>query len=215
MRDSRPVLLDLDGTLSDNYTGISRSIGYALERLGATAADEATLRACVGPPLRESFSRLLGSTDRMLIERAIAFYRERYAEVGWQENVVYPGIATALAALAQASPLFLCTAKPIVYARRIIERFGFTGHFVALYGPDLAGALDDKAALIAHLAQEQGIDAGSAVMVGDRAHDVRAARCNGALAVGVLWGYGSHDELAGADALVAHPGDLHAALASL
>ncbi len=211
-RAALPVLLDLDGTISDNYTGIARSIGYALESLGAPAADAATLRSCVGPPLRDSFRRLLATNDAALIEQAIALYRERYADVGWQENVVYPGIAQALPALSRARPLFLCTAKPTVYARRIIERFGFTGHFVALYGTDLAGTLDDKAVLLAQLAAEQGFPPATAVMIGDRANDIRAAHRNGARAIGVLWGYGSRDELGQADTLVTHPDDLAAAL---
>jgi len=206
------VLLDLDGTISDNYPGISRSIAHALERLGVAPATEAHLRACVGPPLRESFRRLLATDDAGLVERAIGFYRERFAEVGWQENVVYPGIAEALPGLAASSSLYVCTAKPDLFARRIIERLGFAGHFTAIYGADLAGRLDDKADLLAHLAQEQGIDPTTAVMVGDRAHDIRAARRNGARAIGVLWGYGSAEELAEADALVAAPHELAGAI---
>lgn len=209
------VLLDLDGTISDNYLGISRSIAYALQRLGAAPVAEAVLRTCVGPPLRESFRRLLAADDPARIDLAIAFYRERFADLGWQENVVYEGIADTLPMLAARWPLFLCTAKPIVFARRIIERFGFTVHFEGLYGADLAGTFDDKAMLLAHLAQEQGIDPTAAVMVGDRAHDIRAARRNGARAIGVLWGYGSREELAEADALAARPGDLYATLDAL
>lgn len=209
------VLLDLDGTISDNYLGISRSIAHALQRLGAQPVAESVLRGCVGPPLRESFRRLLATDDPGRIELAITSYRERFADVGWEENVLYEGIADALPALAARWPLFLCTAKPTVFARRIIERFGFTPHFRDVYGTDFAGTFDDKAALLGHLAREEGIDPAAAVMVGDRSHDIRAALCNGARAIGVLWGYGSREELAGADALVARPGDLYATLDAL
>jgi len=120
-RASSPTLLfDLDGTLTDNYPGIARSIAYALERMGAAIPDDATLRRCVGPPLRESFKWLLDSDDPPVIEQAIVLYRERYADVGWRENIVYEGIAEALAELASASPLYLCTSKPEVFARRIV-----------------------------------------------------------------------------------------------
>lgn len=217
MRSAHPdaVLLDLDGTISDNYDGISRSIVHALDRLDMPAPDVAALRPCVGPPLRESFRRLLATDDASLVERAIGFYRERFADVGWRENVVYDGMAEAIAALAARGPLFVCTAKPDVFARRIIDGFGFTTHFTGIYGADLAGAFDDKARLLAKLAQEQGIDTTRAVMVGDRSHDVRAARLNGARAIGVLWGYGSREELADADAHVAAPAALGAAVAAL
>ena len=214
--DARPgaLLFDLDGTLTDNYLGIARSIRYALENLGAEPPDEATLRRCVGPPLRTSFAALLGTDEPAAIEQAIALYRERFADLGWRENVVYDGIPEALEALAARSrPLYLCTSKPEIYARRIVTLFGFTEFLAGVYGADLAGRYDDKAALLAHLAERERLDPSRSVMIGDRHHDIRAARLNGARAVGVLWGYGSEEELAGADARVPVPSELVDALA--
>ena len=212
---SRAILFDLDGTLTDNYLGIARSIVYALARLDVEPPDEATLRRCVGPPLRTSFAALLDTDDPAAIEQAIALYRERFSEVGWRENVVYDGIPDALATLAAgARPMYLCTSKPEVYARRIVTLFGLGDHLSGVYGADLGGRLDDKVTLLAHLADREGLDASTAVMIGDRSHDVRAARMNGARAIGVLWGYGSAEELAGADAIVRTPAELVAALAS-
>jgi phosphoglycolate phosphatase len=214
----RTLLVDLDGTLTDNFVGISRSIRHALAALGAAEPDEATLRGCVGPPLRHSFPRLLGTDDAARVEAAIRHYRERYADVGWQENEVYAGVTDAIAALAAAGArLFLCTSKPQPYAERIVARFGFAPHFAGVYGADLAGTLDDKARLVAHLAARERLDVAACVMIGDREHDVRAARVNGARAIGVLWGYGSAAELraAGANALVAAPDRLAPALDAL
>lgn len=208
------LLFDLDGTLTDNYPGITRSILYALDRLGGAHPGDAALRRCMGPPLRESFAWLLDSDDGAQIELAIALYRERYADVGWRENVVYDGIAESLAAL-RAGParMFLCTSKPAVYARRIVTLFGLAEHFDGIYGADLEGRFDDKVTLFAHIAAAEGIDTDCAIMIGDRTHDIRAARMNGARSVGVLWGYGSRDELAGADAVVTAPSELPATLA--
>ncbi|MEP7328838.1 MAG: HAD hydrolase-like protein, partial [Betaproteobacteria bacterium] len=196
-------LLDLDGTLTDNYPGISRSIAFALSRLGADIPDDATLRRCVGPPLRESFAWLLDTDDAATIEIAIGHYRERFGDVGWRENVVYDGITEAMAAMAGATtPMYLCTSKPEIFARRIVTLFGFADQLKGIYGADLAGRFDDKVKLLAHLVATENIDPDRAIMIGDRSHDVRAARMNGARAVGVLWGYGSKEELASADAIV-------------
>jgi phosphoglycolate phosphatase len=183
---SRALLADLDGTLTDNYEGISRSIVHALALLG--------------------------------IERAIAHYRTRYAETGWRENVVYAGIADVLAQLAvDGTTLVLCTSKPQPYAERIVAHFGLAPHFAAVHGADLGSALDDKATLVARLLAHEGLAANVCTMIGDREHDVRAAHANGVRAVGVLWGYGSREELAlaGADALAATPAELPDVLASL
>jgi phosphoglycolate phosphatase len=210
------LLFDLDGTLTDNYPGITRSVVYALDRLGAAPPDAAALRLCIGPPLRESFARLLDTDDAALVEAAIALYRERYSDVGWRENIVYDGVEATLAALAGGSArLFLCTSKPEVFARRIVTLFGLSGHFAGIYGADLAGTLDDKVKLLRHLADRESVDTSRAIMIGDRAHDIRAARMNGARSVGVLWGYGSREELSAADAIVAAPDELPAALRAL
>ena len=203
------LLFDLDGTLTDNYTGIAASIRHALARLGTDAPDDAALRRCVGPPLRATFARLLATDDVAAIERAIVHYRERFADVGWRENVPYPGIDEALAALGAAGArLFVCTAKPQPYAVRIVEHFGLARHFAGVYGADLEGRFDDKATLMAHLIAREGVDAARATMIGDRGHDIRAARANDVRAVAVRWGYGSDEELAEADAHVDVPGAL-------
>jgi len=203
------LLFDLDGTLSDNYEGISRSIRFALERVGAPMPEAATLRACVGPPLRESLARLIPDPAPALVEEALEAYRERFRDVGWRENVVYEDVPAALAALAASGArMFVCTTKPEVFATRIVAHFGFDAFFAGVYGPDLAGALDDKRTLLAHLLAREGLDAARAIMIGDRHLDVRAAKANRTRAVGVLWGYGSAVELEGAERLLARPAEL-------
>ena len=205
----RTLLFDLDGTLTDNYAGIAASIVHALERLGVPPPQEAVLRTFVGPPLRETFARLLSSDESALIERAVAHYRERFTDVGWRENVAYEGIADSLAALAaRGATMYVCTAKPETFARRIVEHFGFAPHFRAVYGADFAGRFDDKSTLLAHLVATEALDPAAATMIGDRQHDIRAARANGMQAIGVLWGYGSREELADADRLVTTPREL-------
>jgi phosphoglycolate phosphatase len=206
---TRTVLLDLDGTLSDNFPGISRSILHALAQMDAPLPGDAELRTCVGPPLRESFARLIPGVDADGVERAIGHYRARYADIGWRENVAYAGVGEALASLAaRGTRLFVCTSKPEVYAQRIVAHFGFDAYVERVYGADLDGRLDDKRALLAHLLAQERLDAAACTMVGDRHHDVRAALANGTRAVGVLWGYGSADELAGAARLIEAPAEL-------
>lgn len=203
------LLLDLDGTLSDNFAGIVGSIRHALAALNAPPVDDATLRGCVGPPLRETFARIIAGADAALVERAIDAYRERYGVLGWQENVAYPGVGAALETLAAAGTrLFVCTSKAEPYAKRIIAHFGFDAFIERVYGADLAGTLDDKRKLLAHLLASERLDPRACTMIGDRHHDIRAARSNGTRAVGVLWGYGSREELADADRLLESPDEL-------
>jgi phosphoglycolate phosphatase len=213
-----PVLLfDLDGTLTDSRLGIVRCMRHALERLGAPCPGDDVLASHIGEPLSVTFAALLATEDRPRVERAIALYRERFSVVGLYENHVYPDIPEAVAALADRARLYVATQKFGEYAERIVEHFGLRPHFAGVWGTDYDGRLDDKVAVIRALLRAEGVAPAQAVMIGDRALDVAAARANGLRAVGALWGYGSRAELeaAGADALCESPAALAARLARL
>jgi len=106
--------------------------------------------------------------------------------------------------------LYVATSKPQVFAERILTHFGLAGHFQGIFGSELSGALSNKGELIAHVLATAHLRSVDTIMVGDREHDVRGAQRNHVRAVGVLWGYGSREELvaAGAKHLVKQPVDL-------
>jgi len=203
------LVFDLDGTLTDPELGISRCFVYALERMGFPAPARTQLRRYIGPPLRQVFGELLATSDSALIESGVAVYRERFGEVGLYENELYSGTAEGIRYLAKSGHrLFVATVKPQVYARRIVEHFKLEQHFVGVYGAELSGAGSQKSELLARLLVEQGIEPGESVMIGDRGSDISGARVNGLRAVGVLWGYGTAEELADADLQVGTWGEL-------
>jgi phosphoglycolate phosphatase len=205
------VLFDLDGTLTEPFEGITRSIQYALTRLGAAVPTQAELALYIGPPLRRTFASLLDTTDTELVEEAMRLYRERFADVGLFENTLYDGIVDLLVELQRASvPLFVVTAKPRIFALRIVEHFDLAQYFTGVYGAELDARFDNKADLIEHLLRTEQILASNAVMIGDRREDVIAARAHGVGAIGVTYGYGSHEELreAGADIICGSPQEL-------
>lgn len=156
----------------------------------------------IGPPLRVTFSRVLGTDDRDEIERAVAFYRKRFSEAGLYENELYPDITRVLEALSMKPvELYVVTAKAGVYAERIVEHFGLSPYFERVYGPELDGTFDNKGELIGHILGREGLHRGRVVMVGDRREDMLAARSNGVSGIGVAYGYGSRGELLSAGAL--------------
>jgi phosphoglycolate phosphatase len=199
------VLLDLDGTLTDPAEGIVRCIRHALAAYGHPTPADAELTRFIGPPLLEGFAELVPEAGpehhRALLER----YRERFRRHGMFENRLYDGVRGALADLCDAGTrLHLATSKPLVYARRIVEHFDLGGFFESLHGSELDGVRSDKGELLAHLLEAQAIRTAGAAMVGDRRHDMIGARANGVRAIGVLWGYGTREELlaAGAEQLL-------------
>lgn len=214
----KAALFDLDGTLTDPREGITRSIAHALERMGVAPPPLDALHFAIGPPLRASFARLLGTESPDAVERAIAFYRERFGDVGLFENRPYDGIAAVLEGLsADGVRLLVATSKPTVYARRIVERFALAVHFEEVHGCELDGTREDKRDLLAHVLPRHGIDPAHCAMVGDRGADMRAACHHGVAALGALWGYGTREELLaeGAHALCPAPEAIPASLAAL
>jgi phosphoglycolate phosphatase len=201
----RHVFFDLDGTLIDPRDGIVGSIQYALEALGEPIPDASSLECYIGPPLADTFARLLGTDDRQKIQRAIAAYRVRFGSAGIFENRVYDGMPDLLRALsASGRALWVVTAKPGVYSDRIIDHHGLRPYFREVYGSELNGDRSDKGVLIRHVLEKERLSSRGVLMVGDRSHDIAGARANGVACVAVRWGYGSLDELkaAGPDAIV-------------
>ena len=201
------IYFDLDGTLTDPKPGITRSIQYALQRLDhPTIPTEDELTWCIGPPLRTSFVKLLGDHAA---DRAVALYRERFSDVGLYENRVYDGISEVLTTLRTSGHrLFVATSKAHVFADRIIDHFGLRDHFEHVFGAELDGTRSDKSHLLEYALKQAAVDPAKTLMIGDRSHDMVGAKNNGMKAIGVLYGYGSRDELlqAGAQHVCATPG---------
>jgi len=204
------VLFDLDGTLTDPRQGILACVKHALEGLGVDSPPDHDLERFIGPPLRACFSQLLLNHAKD-VEQAVTLYRERFAAQGMFENRVYPGIAEALAELRERGAwLAVATAKPRVFAERILAHFELGRFFDAVYGSELDGRNADKSDLLAHLLKAESLSPADTCMIGDRAYDVLAAKANGIFGMGVLWGYGSRKELlsAGAERLYEEPKNL-------
>ena len=209
------VLFDLDGTLTESGPGIINSLAYALDAIGRPPLPPAELHRFVGPPLHESFRDVAG-LDEAMTEDAMIAYRRYFVSRGMFENSVYPGIVDLLRALGDGGRrLAVATSKPIPYALPIVEHFGLRPYFEVVCGPVLDGVGAEKAAVVADALASLSVSASSdVVLVGDRFHDVIGAHQNGIACIGVLWGYGTRDELttAGADAIAVDVDELSALL---
>ncbi len=189
------ILFDLDGTLTDPFLGITNSIAYALQKLEVTVP--ADLKWCIGPPLQDSFAKILHESKKAKsVDDAIDLYREYFSNKGIFENEIYLGIENCLKTLtANGKMLFVATSKPNVYAKRIIEHFELTPYFKKIYGSELGGTRKEKGNLIKYILEKEELESSDCIMIGDRKHDLIGANLNEVASVGVTWGYGSLDEL--------------------
>lgn len=195
------LLFDLDGTLSDNKPGIIACIHHACDRLGMPWTEPPDTDWCIGPPLKDTFGKILGSGNEGLVPQAIELYRERYRPTGIFENTLYEGIAPALEALGEKADLYVATSKVGEFAKTILKHFKVDHHFKRIYGSELDGTLGDKVQLLRHLIKTEKLAPASTFMIGDREHDMKAAVQNGIKAVGAGWGFGTREELWNSGAL--------------
>ena len=195
----KAILFDLDGTITDSGKGIIKSAAYALEHYHIPVPDAATMRAFVGPPLRDTFYKF--GVPAELCDEAVEKYREHYIPVGIYENFPYPGIENVLAKLKkQNCKLYIATSKPEWMAVDVLTRFHLEGYFDIIAGATMDGSRDTKSDVIAYLLAQTG-NISDAVMVGDTEFDVIGAAAHNIPCIGVSWGYGSVEEMKKAGAM--------------
>lgn len=189
----------MDGTLTDSAPGITNSLARALAHFGIREEPKNLLKF-IGPPLNESLPEYYGFTPEQAA-KAVAVFREHFVEKGWLENAPYPGVAALLRELKEAGlQLMVATSKPEVQAVRVLKHFGLAEYFEHICGAPLGNEDGARKAAVVRQALGYAKDISSVVMVGDRRHDVEGARENGIPCIGVLYGYGSREELAVAGA---------------
>lgn len=212
MKDTIAVF-DLDGTITDSCPGILNAIRYALRKRGMEEPAEEVLRTFIGPPLLQQFREVFGLTEE---EGAamVAAYREYYGKKGIFENRVYDGVEEMLKKLRKEGvKILMATSKPEKYAVQIGRHFGFDKYFDFIGGACMDGSRTVKQEVIEYVLHTCGIsarDRQKTVMVGDRRHDMEGAEAAGLHKIGVLYGYGSQNELenAGAEILAQTPAEV-------
>lgn len=210
------ILWDLDGTITDPKVGITRGVQHALAQFDIVIDDPDTLTMYIGPPLDVSFARHHDVPEHAL-EDAIAAYREYYLDIGIHEVALHADVAEIVRSLGTSGRrMAIATSKPGRQAELVLERFGLLEHFAFVGGATMDATRRSKVAVIEHTLRELGAAAevrSAIVMIGDREHDVLAAKQHGLATIGVRWGYAEEGELeaAGAD-VIADSADALAAI---
>ena len=200
------LLFDLDGTITDSTEGIVKCLENAIKQMGFELPEDTN--KFLGPPIRQSFSEFCGMNPQQ-IDEAVGIFRERYSKTGLYENQVYEGVSEMLEELKNSGKrIMVATSKPEVYAKRIFKRAGLDRYFEIVGGAELDGSRDYKHEVIEYVLAKAGItDRNRVLMIGDRRQDVIGAHKTGIKCLGILWGFGSREELeeAGADYITETP----------
>ncbi len=195
MKKYKNILFDLDGTITDSGEGIINSVIYSLHKFGINEIDMEKIKKFIGPPLKESFGEFygMGLSER---EDAVKYYREYYQEKGIYENKVYKGIEDLLKNLKnEGKKVILATSKPQFYAEKILKYFKIDNLFVFVKGSNMDGSKTNKKEIIEEIISELELKREETIMVGDRSYDIAGAKACKIKSIGVLYGYGSREEL--------------------
>jgi phosphoglycolate phosphatase len=177
----KALLFDLDGTLSDSAPGIINSVNYALDALGADSLSKDTLRKFLGPPLWDSFPAYC-HFDADTTKEAVRLYREYYSVHGIYEQKLYEGIPELIQTLAEMNArLFVATAKPDLYAGKILQFMKLDHYFIDICGATADASRADKTSIIGHVLEKHTINA----------HSMKSIAC--------AYGYGSEEEIQSAE----------------
>jgi phosphoglycolate phosphatase len=190
------ILFDLDGTLTDPKVGITKSVQYALKKMGIPEDNLDALVKFIGPPLANSFQEYY-ALDSIRAQKAVEYYREYFAPFGIYENEIYPKIPALLERLSKdRKSLMVATSKPTIFAEKILDHFDIRRYFSVVAGSNLDGTQVVKGEVIQSiLAGIENIQRDQVVMVGDRKHDIIGAKANRIDSIGVTYGFGSFEEL--------------------
>ena len=214
MNDKKYILFDLDGTITDSCEGIVNSVRYALKKFEIIEYDTEVLYKFIGPPLLDSFMKYYGFSKEKAVT-AVKYYREYYSKTGIFENRLYEGIGELLKELHQnGKRVILATSKPEKFADIILEHFNISKYFDFVGGATMNEKRSQKEEVIDYILKSQNINPDNAVMIGDTKFDIIGAHMFGMEAIGVLYGFGSEQDLidANADHIVANVNELKKSL---
>ena len=112
------------------------------------------------------------------------------------QNALYKGIPELLGSLINAKKnLIIATSKVEIYTKQILENLKIDKYFSFICGSTLDGSRSTKGQIIQYILKTNNLLSDNCIMIGDKSHDILGARESNMDSVGVLYGYGSYEEL--------------------
>lgn len=193
----KTIVFDMDGTLVDSSKGILDSHRFAARTLKLELPADSDLKASMGGPLLEVYTREFGLSLEAA-KQAVEAYRDYYGRAGVRSVEPYPNLVECIKKLhASGLSLAVATLKRQDFAEQILSDLKIGKYFRSVHGTN-ANDSKGKVDCIRSCLSDLGVDAEAALMVGDSRFDLEAAEEVKMDFLAVTYGFGfkSSDELA-------------------
>ena len=193
---NKVFLFDLDGTIIDSSKGITNAVKYSLNILGYEIPNQEILNKFIGPPLDDSYSKYFGM-DEVICNKAIKYFKKYYESQGMYELKIYDDLEELLLKLSKKYRLYVATSKDECNANRILRNLKIDKYFEYIAGASLEERRTKKEDVIEYLLkkEEKNIQNSEVFMIGDTKFDIIGANMNNMKSIGVLYGFGTREEL--------------------
>lgn len=198
----KTILFDLDGTLIDSSSGITKSAQYALSHYGIDEPELKNLFFFIGPPLLYSFMNHYGFSKEQATE-AVKIYRERYHKIGIFECSLYDGVKECIMQLKEEGYMIgMASSKPEPSCRRILEHFGILDLFDDVVGATMDARIDTKEEVLEEVMRRwSDVPKEEMCLIGDTMFDMDGANAIGIPCIAVSYGFGDVMQMKNAGAL--------------
>ena len=193
---NKVFLFDVDGTIIDSSKGITNAVKYSLNILGYEIPNQEILNKFIGPPLDDSYSKYFGM-DEVICNKAIKYFKKYYESQGMYELKIYDDLEELLSKLSKRHKLYVATSKDEKNANKIIKNLKIDKYFNYIAGASLETGRSRKEDVIKYLLQreKENLKNNEIIMVGDTKFDIIGANANQMKSIGVLYGFGTREEL--------------------
>lgn len=168
------VIFDLDGTLIDSYEGIKDALNYAVRKFGKKPWDLKEVKKRVGRGLEILIEEAMGKD---YVEEGVKLFREKYSKIYLKKTKILPSVKETIEYLYKKNILLaIASNKPSDFTKKIMENFGFSNHFSAIYGPFEVKNLKPHPEMIFKILKDLDVKNEEALYVGDMILDAETAK---------------------------------------
>ncbi len=204
------VIFDLDGTIIDSQLGIAKGFQSALKAYGVEE-DIEVIKGLIGPPLSRTIITKYGFSEEDGAA-AMKIHMQYCREIGVYEGSIYDGVIEMLDTLKEkGATVTIATNKPEELALLQMEHLKLKDYFKVIIGNNITQTRGNKSDFVRMAMEEAGFnDKENTIMIGDRYHDIDGGKDNNLDTIGVLYGYGSEEEMRGCNPtyIAKTPGDV-------